>query len=669
MIETPSTRLGSWKEIAAFLGKDVRTVMRWEKTRGLPVHRVPGEARSAVYAWPHEITAWLGKSTTLPTPPVPDNALDSPPAQPLPSPRPRLLRLPVRFTGFLTAALLLLLLATLGLRRFAFPAGITLTAETQLTSDGVPKLDLVSAANQVYFLEYRDAHMSLASVPADGGPIRIIPTPFVRMSLQDISPDGRNLLLLAWDGEEKERALWIVPTLGGSPVRIGSILCHSAVFTPDGRNIAYASGTALYFATAYGSAPALLHTFAETPRDLRWSFDGRRLIFLLRSLASPQSTLWQLALDNSTPPAVASLTPLRVPNLLDCCTQLTSLRGPQDSLILASTFPAQGKVKLLVRNPLPWQPDYRATDLLTNPAPIISSRMDRDASRLLVVQSSLAKYELTEFEPQSRAFRPFLPGVDGIHVDFSPDRQSIAYMRMPDQSLWVSKADGSLAHRISTPAVSEIELPRWSPDGKWIAFMAREPNRPWRILLVNPDGSHLHEASRTNDNQGAPTWSPDSAHLVYANLKCEEEGTCAVHDIDLASGNVTTIPGSAGLTTARSSPNGHFIAALHHQRHQISLWSRETGQWKTLTENINGDDLVWSRDSGSLYASRSPSGQPEIVRISLKDGKLETVVNFSDFKKLTGSLNSWFNFTPQGSILFTHILASDEIYAYNLKTD
>ena len=35
-------RLDSWKAIAGHLGRDVRTVLRWEKERGLPVHRVPG---------------------------------------------------------------------------------------------------------------------------------------------------------------------------------------------------------------------------------------------------------------------------------------------------------------------------------------------------------------------------------------------------------------------------------------------------------------------------------------------------------------------------------------------------------------------------------------------------------------------------------------------------
>jgi hypothetical protein len=60
-------RLNSWKEIAAHLGRDVRTVRRWEKERKLPVHRPPGDARSAVYAFRSEIDAWLSSTPGLPS--------------------------------------------------------------------------------------------------------------------------------------------------------------------------------------------------------------------------------------------------------------------------------------------------------------------------------------------------------------------------------------------------------------------------------------------------------------------------------------------------------------------------------------------------------------------------------------------------------------------------
>lgn len=52
-------RLVGWKEIATYLGKTDRTVKRWGKHRGLPIHRVPGVAKTSVYAYPAELDWWL----------------------------------------------------------------------------------------------------------------------------------------------------------------------------------------------------------------------------------------------------------------------------------------------------------------------------------------------------------------------------------------------------------------------------------------------------------------------------------------------------------------------------------------------------------------------------------------------------------------------------------
>jgi excisionase family DNA binding protein len=52
-------QLDSWKEIAVYLGREVRTVQRWAKARDLPVHRFPGGERPRVYALKSEIDAWL----------------------------------------------------------------------------------------------------------------------------------------------------------------------------------------------------------------------------------------------------------------------------------------------------------------------------------------------------------------------------------------------------------------------------------------------------------------------------------------------------------------------------------------------------------------------------------------------------------------------------------
>jgi TolB-like protein/Tfp pilus assembly protein PilF len=52
-------RLDSWKAIAQYLDRDVRSVQRWERERSLPVHRLPGDKTSAVFAYQSELDQWL----------------------------------------------------------------------------------------------------------------------------------------------------------------------------------------------------------------------------------------------------------------------------------------------------------------------------------------------------------------------------------------------------------------------------------------------------------------------------------------------------------------------------------------------------------------------------------------------------------------------------------
>jgi TolB-like protein/Tfp pilus assembly protein PilF len=57
----PPLQLNSWKEIAAYLNRDARTVQLWEKHEGLPIHRLIHQSRSSIYAYPHELDTWMQK--------------------------------------------------------------------------------------------------------------------------------------------------------------------------------------------------------------------------------------------------------------------------------------------------------------------------------------------------------------------------------------------------------------------------------------------------------------------------------------------------------------------------------------------------------------------------------------------------------------------------------
>ena len=84
-------RLDSWKEIAAFFGRDERTVRRWEKERALPVHRVPGSSRGRIFAFTDELSKWMNsygpsetsdpnQASATTSPGIQNNLETSPPA-------------------------------------------------------------------------------------------------------------------------------------------------------------------------------------------------------------------------------------------------------------------------------------------------------------------------------------------------------------------------------------------------------------------------------------------------------------------------------------------------------------------------------------------------------------------------------------------------------------
>lgn len=62
--QSRAATLNSWKEIAAFLNRGVRTVQRWERDLKLPVHRIGQGNRSPVFAFTAEINLWLYTNRT-----------------------------------------------------------------------------------------------------------------------------------------------------------------------------------------------------------------------------------------------------------------------------------------------------------------------------------------------------------------------------------------------------------------------------------------------------------------------------------------------------------------------------------------------------------------------------------------------------------------------------
>src|ERR1700761_5435767 len=75
-------RLDSWKEIAAYLKRDVTTVQRWEKREGMPVHRHLHDKGGSVYALTEELDAWIQSRKPRRDEPEKEPEAELPPAAP-----------------------------------------------------------------------------------------------------------------------------------------------------------------------------------------------------------------------------------------------------------------------------------------------------------------------------------------------------------------------------------------------------------------------------------------------------------------------------------------------------------------------------------------------------------------------------------------------------------
>jgi serine/threonine protein kinase len=98
----------------------------------------------------------------------------------------------------------------------------------------------------------------------------------------------------------------------------------------------------------------------------------------------------------------------------------------------------------------------------------------------------------------------------------APDEQSFVYLARgePQQDLFTADRAGTPLQRLTDDVAQDI-VPRWSPDGQWIAFLSDRSGK-YEIWKVRPDGSGVTQMTHEPDRDViAPVWSPDSSKLLY----------------------------------------------------------------------------------------------------------------------------------------------------------
>jgi len=159
--------------------------------------------------------------------------------------------------------------------------------------------------------------------------------------------------------------------------------------------------------------------------------------------------------------------------------------------------------------------------------------------------------------------RPLTTDTTGDHWDArpSPDGKSIVYTlrrfddlnRLDIVLLEIETGQSiTLYGRPSTRALSA----KWSPDGKWIAFIAQETERE-EIYLIKPNGDGLHQLTKTGQDVFQFEWSPNGMQLAVI---FNRNGAFDLSLVDTETGSVIDLRSGAGV---HSNPNwaqdGSFI--------------------------------------------------------------------------------------------------------------
>ncbi len=528
---------------------------------------------------------------------------------------------------------------------------------TQLTRDGIPKGNVVTDGSRLYIDEGTDASR-IVQASAAGGETSPLPTPFTNAHAVDISPDHTQLLVASSVGTATEYPIWALPLPSGAPRRLADVVAHGATWSPDGRHLLFVNASDIFQANADGTDPKKLITVSGTPRILAFSPDGSRIRF---DIAVPQTnsiSLWEIRSDGS------DLHPLRPGGqnpIQECCGVWTAdgryyffLSGPN---VWAMREPAGLFHR---RSSAPFQ-------LSTGPLAFYALATSPDGKKLFV-DAAQNRGELVSYDPKSHQFVPFLSGISAGELDFSRDGQWVTYVSYPEQTLWRSRVDGSDRLQLTYPPVF-AGLPRWSPDGTQIAYIDAQPGRPWKAFLISGQGGTPQEMLSETHTQADATWSPDGKRLAFG--RTQQTGLSeplAIQIVDLATRQLSPIPGAANLFSPRWSPDGQYLAAITADSQKLLLYSFKTQKWSDwVTEPGAIGFPNWSRDGTYLYYDNTYTDRPTFRRVKVGQTRSELLADLKDLHRYgSPTAGAWSGVAPDGSGLFARDLGTSEIYALDL---
>jgi Tol biopolymer transport system component/DNA-binding winged helix-turn-helix (wHTH) protein len=455
---------------------------------------------------------------------------------------------------------------------------------------------------------------SIVQVSIPDGNVQALSAPdeIGSVSLCDISPDGSRLLVRSRSSNESEQPLWILPAAGGSAERV-NVLAHDATWMPDGSALLYAVGNTLRILNLRDDQTRTFATLPGRAFWMRWSPDGKRMRFTLLDPISHEQSLWE-ADDTAT--VLHPLLPGWEKPANECCGNWT----PDGSAFLFQAIRNKDSDIWILRGGRFQHPRRLTNGPMLFEGPVAMN----DGKRVLFTGIDLQS-QLEVFSPAAREFvsyNGFLS--DAQRLEVTRDHQWIAWTDLNGR-LWRSRVDGSERLQL-TPGGLHVFLARWSPDGTWLAFMARAPGMAWQIDLVRADGTELHPLKPESRNQADPVWSADGRSIAFGrlpDLMGHENAPRSIEVIGLVTHQLQTLPDSENLFSPRWSPDGRWIAAMSLDQKQLRLYDTVNRAWRTF-RGTEVADPVWSADSKSIYAQSFNSPGEPIIKLDITTGAIQT---------------------------------------------
>jgi Tol biopolymer transport system component len=540
----------------------------------------------------------------------------------------------------------------------------TVVSTLQITNDGTSKRSLVTDGERLYFSEYVSGHSVLRQVSTSGGETAPIPTSLAGADIYDFYRKRSELLVKGVaEGSETESPVWVLPLPAGSVRSVGNILAHAAAWAPDGEHIVYARNSSLYACNTDGTDSRQLITVQGVPFAPRFSPDGQRLRFTVRDTNQRTSSLWEVSASGK------DLHPV-LPDWNKPAQEFGGAWMPNgDYFLFESTRDHTQNIWALREHASPFRrASTEPTQLTVGPLMFSSPTPSPDGKKVFVIGQQ-RRFDLIRLDTKSPQFAIYLSGVSAGEADITRDGEWITYVAHPELTLWRSKLDGSSRTQLTFSPQMQTHMPRWSPDGTQIAFMASRPGKPWKIFVMPAEGGTPRAVTAGDHNQGDPTWTPNGDSIVFAGMPWLEFGAAAgpnIHIADLKTSQISDVPDSENLFSPRASPDGRYLAALSTDSMKVMLYDMEKKSWTQLGVSRFGFEN-WSHDGKYLYAEDYSDKTDDLVRVSVPNGRVERLLSIKEVPRGFDPWEFWIGLTPDDSLLMMRDRSTQEIYSLDVR--